>query len=96
MTLWTCNGQANQEWTRPDPALAHLSIGHDLGYIVPDLKEALALNPGLKLMANPKTLAAKHGSSVANMASRHKAKAATSDATRTCLEARKRRGASRT
>jgi O-glycosyl hydrolase len=51
--LWTCNGQANQEWTRPDPTLANFSIGHDLGYIVPDLKEALALNPGLKLMANP-------------------------------------------
>jgi len=51
--LWFCNGQANQEWTRPDPALANFSIGHDLGYIVPDLKEALALNPGLKLMANP-------------------------------------------
>ena len=51
--LWTCNGQANQAWTRPDPTLANFSIGHDLGYIVPDLKEALALNPGLKLMANP-------------------------------------------
>jgi O-glycosyl hydrolase len=51
--LWTCNGQANQEWTRPDPTLANFSIGHDLGYIIPDLKEALALNPGLKLMANP-------------------------------------------
>ena len=51
--LWTCNGQANQAWTRPDPTLATFSIGHDLGYIVPDLKEALALNPGLKLMANP-------------------------------------------
>jgi hypothetical protein len=65
VTLWTCNGQANQEWTRPDPALAHFSIWHDLGYIVPDLKEALALTPGLKLMANPKALAAKHDSSVA-------------------------------
>lgn len=51
--LWTCNGQNNQKWTRPDPALANFSIGHDLSYIVPDLKEALALNPGLKLMANP-------------------------------------------
>jgi O-glycosyl hydrolase len=51
--LWTCSGQANQGWTRPDPTLANFSIGHDLGYIVPDLKQALALNPGLKLMANP-------------------------------------------
>ncbi|WP_051967364.1 ricin-type beta-trefoil lectin domain protein [Kitasatospora mediocidica] len=51
--LWGCSGQSNQQWTRPDPALANFSIGHDLDYIVPDLKEALALNPGLKLMANP-------------------------------------------
>lgn len=51
--LWTCNGQTNQGWTRPDPTLAHFSIGHDLAYIIPDLKEALALNPGLKFMANP-------------------------------------------
>jgi O-glycosyl hydrolase len=51
--LWTCSGQTNQGWTRPDPTLANFSIGHDLGYIVPDLKQALALNPGLKLMANP-------------------------------------------
>ncbi|WP_194891740.1 ricin-type beta-trefoil lectin domain protein [Catenulispora pinisilvae] len=51
--LWTCNGQTNQGWTRPDPSLANFSIAHDLQYIVPDLKEALALNPGLKLMANP-------------------------------------------
>ena len=53
LQLWACNGQGNQKWTRPDPTLATFSIGHDLGYIVPDLKEALALNPGLKLMANP-------------------------------------------
>ncbi len=51
--LWSCNGQSNQAWSRPDPTLASFSIAHDLGYIVPDLKEALALNPGLKLMANP-------------------------------------------
>jgi group II intron reverse transcriptase/maturase len=38
-----------------------------------------------------KTLAAKHDSSVAKMAARHKAKIATSDGTRTCFEARKRR-----
>jgi len=51
--LWTCTGATNQQWTRPDPTLANFSIAHDLGYIVPDLKQALALNPGLKLMANP-------------------------------------------
>ena len=51
--LWSCTGATNQQWTRPDPALANFSIGHDLAYIIPDLKQALALNPGLKLMANP-------------------------------------------
>ena len=38
-----------------------------------------------------KTLAAKHRSSVTKMAARHKAKIKTSDGTRTCFEARKRR-----
>jgi group II intron reverse transcriptase/maturase len=38
-----------------------------------------------------KTLAAKHRSSVTKMAARHKAKIQTSDGTRTCFEARKRR-----
>jgi O-glycosyl hydrolase len=51
--LWTCGSGTNQRWTRPDPTLAHFSIGHDLGYIIPDLKEAAALNPSVKLMANP-------------------------------------------
>ncbi|NUP51861.1 MAG: hypothetical protein HOW97_31765 [Catenulispora sp.] len=51
--LWSCGSGTNQRWTRPDPTLANFSIAHDLGYIVPDLKEALTLNPGLKLMANP-------------------------------------------
>jgi O-glycosyl hydrolase len=51
--LWTCNGGTNQAWTRPDPTLANFSIAHDLSYIIPDLKQALALNPGLKFMANP-------------------------------------------
>jgi O-glycosyl hydrolase len=51
--LWTCSGANNQKWTRPDPALANFSIAHDLDYIIPDLKEAAALNPGIKFMANP-------------------------------------------
>src|SRR6516225_4632014 len=38
-----------------------------------------------------KTLAAKHRSSVTKMAARHKAKIQTSDGTRTCFQARKRR-----
>lgn len=51
--LWTCTGANNQKWTRPDPALAAFSIAHDLDYVIPDLKQAAALNPALKLMANP-------------------------------------------
>lgn len=51
--LWTCSGANNQKWTRPDPTLAAFSIAHDLDYIIPDLKEAAALNPNIKFMANP-------------------------------------------
>jgi len=51
--LWSCGTGTNQQWTRPDPTLANFSIAHDLGYIIPDLKEAFTLNPSLKLMANP-------------------------------------------
>ena len=36
-----------------DPTLANFSIEHDKAYIIPVLKEALALNPNIKMMANP-------------------------------------------
>ncbi|HEX6880481.1 MAG TPA: glycoside hydrolase, partial [Terriglobales bacterium] len=36
-----------------DPTLANFSIEHDKAYIIPVLKEALALNPNIKIMANP-------------------------------------------
>jgi glucosylceramidase len=36
-----------------DPTLANFSIDHDKAYIIPVLKDALALNPNLKMMANP-------------------------------------------
>lgn len=36
-----------------DPTLAKFSINHDTAYILPILKQALALNPSLKFMANP-------------------------------------------
>ncbi len=36
-----------------DPELENLSIEKDKEYIIPVLKSALALNPGLKLMASP-------------------------------------------
>jgi glucosylceramidase len=36
-----------------DPELRHFTIAHDLEYIVPELKQIRAINPKLKLMANP-------------------------------------------
>lgn len=36
-----------------DPNLNTFSINHDLGYIIPVLQQAHALNPNLKFMANP-------------------------------------------
>jgi glucosylceramidase len=36
-----------------DPEMKHFSIDHDRGEIIPLLKEALALNPNLKIIASP-------------------------------------------
>ena len=36
-----------------DPTLANFSIAHDQAYILPLIKQAVALNPQMKLMANP-------------------------------------------
>lgn len=36
-----------------DPDLAHFSIDHDKGYIIPLIKDALRLRPSLKVMASP-------------------------------------------
>lgn len=36
-----------------DPELEHFSIEHDRQYIIPLLKQALSLNPDLKIMASP-------------------------------------------
>ncbi len=36
-----------------DPTLANFSIAHDQAYILPLIKQAKALNPQMKLMANP-------------------------------------------
>jgi glucosylceramidase len=38
-----------------DPTLANFSIAHDLAYIIPALRKARALNPSLRLIANPWT-----------------------------------------
>ena len=36
-----------------DPTLANFSIQHDVPYIIPQLKQALALNPSIKITATP-------------------------------------------
>jgi glucosylceramidase len=36
-----------------DPTLANFSVAHDLDYIIPALRKARALNPALRLLANP-------------------------------------------
>ena len=36
-----------------DPSLSQFSIAHDLAYIIPALQAALAVNPGLQILANP-------------------------------------------
>ena len=36
-----------------DPELKRFSIDHDRAYLIPILREALALNPNLKIMASP-------------------------------------------
>ncbi len=48
-------GQAtSQSSSQPsDPQLQHFSIDHDRAYIIPLLREALALNPNLKIIASP-------------------------------------------
>jgi glucosylceramidase len=44
---------AGQPLSPGDSDLRHFSIDHDRGYIIPLLREALALNPGLKIIASP-------------------------------------------
>ncbi|MFF9810016.1 discoidin domain-containing protein [Streptomyces coeruleorubidus] len=36
-----------------DPQLSNFSIQHDVPYIIPALRQALSLNPSIKIMANP-------------------------------------------
>lgn len=36
-----------------DPGLKHFSVAHDTAYIIPVLRQALELNPGLKIDATP-------------------------------------------
>ena len=38
---------------KSDPELKHFSIEHDKAYILPSLREALAINPQIKVMATP-------------------------------------------
>ena len=54
---FTVNGQPYSYDDEPsgqsDPSLANFSIAHDLAYIIPTLRQVLAVNPGLELLANP-------------------------------------------
>ncbi|MGG4146278.1 discoidin domain-containing protein [Paenibacillus algorifonticola] len=43
----------DMEKGQEDPTLAGFSIEHDEDYIIPALKEALSLNPSMKIMATP-------------------------------------------
>lgn len=36
-----------------DPTLAHFSIDHDRAYVIPVIREALAINPKIQIVANP-------------------------------------------
>ncbi|MGC1462410.1 MAG: glycoside hydrolase family 30 beta sandwich domain-containing protein [Terracidiphilus sp.] len=49
--------QTDEACTTPagvsDPGLAHFSLAHDQVYILPQLKQALALNPSIKVMLTP-------------------------------------------
>jgi glucosylceramidase len=36
-----------------DPGLSHFSVAHDQAYVLPILREAVAINPDLKIVANP-------------------------------------------
>lgn len=48
------SGQTSNQASIPeDPQLKHFSIDHDRAYIIPILREALALNPTLKIIATP-------------------------------------------
>ncbi|WP_367323323.1 discoidin domain-containing protein [Streptomyces sp. HUAS ZL42] len=38
---------------KTDPTLSNFSVKHDETYIIPALRQALSLNPSLKIMANP-------------------------------------------
>jgi glucosylceramidase len=38
---------------KTDPNLDHFSLAHDQEYILPELKKALAINPGIKVMLTP-------------------------------------------
>ena len=39
--------------SQTDPSLSQFSIAHVLAYIIPTLRAALAVNPGLQILANP-------------------------------------------
>jgi glucosylceramidase len=53
MTVGAPYSYDDQPPGRSDPTLSDFSISHDLPYIVPTLLQALSVNPGLEIFANP-------------------------------------------
>ena len=52
----TVNGPYSYDDNPPggsDPTLKYFSIDHDLPYIIPTIQQALSINPGLEVFANP-------------------------------------------
>jgi glucosylceramidase len=53
MTVGPPYSYDDQPAGQTDPSLSDFSIAHDLPYMIPTLQEALGINPGLEVFANP-------------------------------------------
>ncbi len=53
MTVGPAYSYDDQPSGQTDPTLAGFSISHDESYIIPTLRQALSINPGLEILANP-------------------------------------------
>lgn len=53
MTVGPPYSYDDQPSGQTDPTLADFSIAHDQSYIIPTLQQALSINPGLQILANP-------------------------------------------
>ena len=53
MTVGAPYSYDDMDTGKTDPTLAHFSIAHDVPYIIPALQQALSVDPGLEILANP-------------------------------------------